>query len=77
MSNIKIHEIAKKLNLNSKEVLERAKELGFDIKSHLSAVSEDIAEKIENSFKPAKNKVTAKKEENKKEDPKKERTCDN
>ena len=51
MSNIKIHEIAKKLNINSKDVLNKAKDLGFNIKSHLSAVSEEDAEKIINSLK--------------------------
>ncbi len=51
MSNIKIHEIAKKLNINSKDVLNKAKDLGFNIKSHLSAVSEEDAEKIINSIK--------------------------
>ena len=72
MSNIKIHEIAKKLNLNSKDVLEKAKDLGFDIKSHLSAVSDDVAKKIEESFNATKVKEAAKKEEIKKEDNKKE-----
>ena len=51
LSNIKIHEIAKKLNINSKDVLNKAKDLGFNIKSHLSAVSEEDAEKIINSLK--------------------------
>ena len=51
LSNIKIHEIAKKLNINSKDVLNKAKDLGFNIKSHLSAVSEEDAEKIINSIK--------------------------
>ena len=51
MSNIKIHEIAKKLNINSKDVLNKARDLGFNIKSHLSAVSEEDAEKIIDSIK--------------------------
>ena len=38
MGKMKIHELAKKLNLNSKEVLERAKELNINVKSHLSAI---------------------------------------
>ena len=34
LGKIKIHEIAKKLNLTSKEVLEIAKKLNIDAKSH-------------------------------------------
>ena len=54
LSNIKIHEIAKKLNINSKDVLNKAKDLGFNIKSHLSAVSEEDAEKINEAKKTGK-----------------------
>ena len=50
-SNIKIHEIAKELGLNSKEVLEKAKSIGIEVKSHLSAVDEETANRIKNSFK--------------------------
>ncbi len=78
LGNMKIHEIAKKLNVNSKEVLERAKELGFEVKSHLSAVNDEIAKKLLDSFQPTKstnNKVAKKeKEDNKKE--KNNRACD-
>ena len=47
MGKIKIHEIAKKLNLTSKEVLEVAKKLNIDVKSHLSGVEQEEADKIE------------------------------
>ena len=47
MSKIKIHEIAKKMELTSKEVLEIAKDLKIDVKSHMSSVEEEIANKIE------------------------------
>ncbi len=50
MGNIKIHEIAKELNLNSKEVLKKAEELGITVKSHLSAVDEETANRIKSSF---------------------------
>ena len=50
MGKIKIHEIAKKLGLSSKEVLEKAKKLKIDAKSHLSGVDEEQAKTIENSF---------------------------
>lgn len=60
MGKIKIHEIAKELNLTSKEIIKRAEELKIDVKNHMSSVEEEIAEKIKESFK------TNKKEENKK-----------
>ena len=50
MGKIKIHEIAKKLNLTSKEVLERATELNIETKNHLSSIEDFEAEKIEKSF---------------------------
>ena len=70
MGNIKIHEIAKELGVNSKEVLEKAKKLGIEVKSHLSSVDEEIAKKIRGSFKEkeekpvAKNKKEVKKDKN-------------
>mgnify|MGYP005775241001 FL=1 len=79
LGKIKIHEIAKKLNLTSKEVLEIAKKLNIDAKSHLSGVEEEQAEKIEkealkgNKEKEETPKKEAKKEvkkENKKEEKK-------
>ena len=67
MGNIKIHEIAKELNLNSKEVLKKAEELGITVKSHLSAVDEETANRIRNSFKKNTEKKESKsKKENKK-----------
>ena len=47
LGKIKIHEIAKKLGLASKEVLEAANNLKIEAKSHLSGVSEEKAKKIE------------------------------
>ncbi len=47
MGKIKIHEIAKKLNLTSKEVLDIANKLNIEAKSHLSGVEEDEAKRIE------------------------------
>ena len=61
MGKIKIYEIAKKLNLTSKEVLDVAKELNIDVKSHLSGVGEDEASKIESKLKGNGNKEEVKK----------------
>ena len=50
LGKIKIHEIAKKLDLTSKEVLEVAKKLNIEAKSHLSGVEEVETRKIEEEF---------------------------
>jgi len=50
LGKIKIYEIAKKLDLTSKEVLEMAKKLNIDVKSHMSSIDEEDAKKIENNF---------------------------
>ena len=47
MSKIKIHELAKKLDKQSKEIMDIAKKIGLDIKSHLSTIEEEDAKKIE------------------------------
>ena len=75
MGKIKIHEIAKKLGLTSKEVLEKAKSLNFDVKSHLSAVTDEEAKKLEEELKKnnkgdQRNKTTKKQQTaNKKDEP--------
>ena len=50
MSKKRLYEIAKELGKESKEVVTRAKELGFDVKSHASSVDTDVAEKLIKSF---------------------------
>ena len=72
MGKIKIHEIAKKLNLTSKEILEIAKKLNIEAKSHLSGVENDEAEKIEAEVKKVKKGTSGEKKENKKQENKKE-----
>ncbi len=67
MDKIKVHELAKKMNVNSKEVIEKAEELGIKVKSHLSTITNEEAEKITKSMG---------KEEKKKNEPKKEIVSD-
>ncbi len=45
-----MHELAKKLNVNSKEVIEKAETLGIKVKSHLSTITNEEAEKITKSM---------------------------
>ena len=51
MGKIKIYEIAKKLDLASKEIVEMARKLNIEVKNHMSTVSEEEAQKIENKIK--------------------------
>ena len=57
MGKIKIHEIAKKLGLTSKDVLEVANKLQIEAKSHLSGVTEEEAVKIEEKLNAKDNKI--------------------
>ena len=70
-NKIKIHEIAKKIGVSSKDILEKAKTLGIKASSHLSGVEDEEAERIEASFKGSNSNSdeTKKQRENK---PKKE-----
>jgi len=68
LGKIKIYDIAKKLNLTSKEVLEVAKKLNINVKSHLSGIEEeDDINKKENKKQEKeivkKEKIGTKKEE--------------
>ena len=72
MGKIKIHEIAKEIGLTSKEIIEKAKELGIEAKTHMSGVEEKEAEKIKNAFQKIEKKVASKKEDIKKDEKKKD-----
>ena len=58
MAKIKIHEIAKELGVASKEIVAKAQELGMEVTSHMSAVSEEQAEKIKSSLKNVESNAT-------------------
>ena len=62
MGKIKIYEIAKEFDLASKEVIEVAKKINIEVKSHLSSIDEEEVEKIKLAL-----KNNLKTEENKKE----------
>ena len=51
LEKIKIHELAKKLGVETKKVLDVAKQANIDAKSHLSSITEDEANKIEKLLK--------------------------
>ena len=47
MCKVKLHEIAKKIGISSKEAIDKAKELGIDVKSHLSILDDSDAKKTD------------------------------
>ena len=50
MGKMKLYELAKELNIPSKELLESIKTLGIKLKSHLSVVSEEEVKKIKEKY---------------------------
>ena len=52
MAKIKIYEIAKELNVDNKSIIDAANKMGLTVKSHLSAIEEDEAKKIRDTFTP-------------------------
>ena len=68
MGKIKVHELAKELDLSSKEIIEKATALNIEIKSHLSSLEDSEVEKIKKSLqKTEKKEKEAKDTENKKQ----------
>ena len=52
MNKMKVYELAKELNLTSKELLEKMSEIGISVKSHLSVLEEEDIEKIRGKIMP-------------------------
>lgn len=50
MGKKRIHELAKEWNKSSKEVVEKAQSLGFDVKNHMGAISDGEAQKLRQSL---------------------------
>ena len=69
MGKMKLYELAKEMDVPSKELLEQAKELGINIKSHLSAISDEDIRNLKDKYQRKGASNTSKKEEKK---PKKE-----
>ena len=69
MGRMKVHELAKELNMTSKELVEKLVDLKYDVKSHLSILEDNDVEKIKKQLKtkkaevaPKEDKTAAKKE---------------
>lgn len=53
MAKKRIYEVAKELDIDNKAVVDKAKELGFDVKSHMSSLDDAQISKLMDSFKTA------------------------
>jgi len=61
MTSVRVHELAKELNLSSKEVIAKLQAMGVDVKNNLSAVDIPAAERLRAQIEgsPAREKVQA------------------
>jgi len=66
MSKKRIYEAARELDLSSKALLQLLKQLGFDVKSHMSVFTDEMAARVQQRL--SEEKEEAKKEERKKEE---------
>ena len=62
MAKIRVYELAKSLNKESKEIIEVLKKNGIEVKNHMSSVSDEDAQKVKDRFS---GKVSVKKPEEK------------
>lgn len=70
MEKIKIHELAKKLEIESKKIIELANENGIVAKSHLSSITKEESDKLEKLLKgTASDKSTDNKKEKNNDEP--------
>ena len=47
---MRVHELAKKLGISSKDLLEKLKNLKVDAKSHMSVLEDDVAQLVEDEL---------------------------
>ena len=54
MSRMRVHELAKELNMNNKDLIERLLKLGVQVKNHMSTLTELTVQKVRQQFAEAK-----------------------
>lgn len=62
MSKIRVYELAKQIEKDSAEIVSKLKELGIDVKNHMSSISDEDANKVKNVFSRATKKTGSTKE---------------
>jgi len=50
MAKVKVHELAKELNIQSKEILQYLSEQNIEVKSHMSSIEDDVIQVIKKKF---------------------------
>lgn len=63
MTRLRVHELAKELNMENKDLIDRIEKLGFQVKNHMSTLTDSAVLKIRQQFaqaKPAAEKVEEK-----------------
>lgn len=50
MAKERIYEVAKELDIDNKVVIQKAKELGFDVKNHMSSLEDAQVKQLKGSF---------------------------
>ncbi|HYA43593.1 MAG TPA: translation initiation factor IF-2 N-terminal domain-containing protein, partial [Syntrophobacteraceae bacterium] len=50
MTRLRVHELAKELNIDNKDLIERIEKLGFPVKNHMSTLSDTAVLKIRQQF---------------------------
>ena len=68
MSKKRVHELAKELAIENKELLEILKNKDIEVKSHMSSVDESVADEIRKTLKASSKKASTKKVATKKEE---------
>lgn len=58
MSKIRVYEVAKKLDISSKEIMDKLKEYGVEVHSHMSTLEDNEAARIMNYYKELEKKNT-------------------
>ncbi|MGO2723149.1 MAG: translation initiation factor IF-2 [Lactobacillus sp.] len=66
MTKVRIYEIAKQLGIDNKVVVQKAKELGLDVKNHMSSVEDSVVTQIKSSLNNSANAQPAKPTKNEK-----------
>lgn len=60
LGKIKLYELAKEMDIPSKDLLERARKIGIELKSHLSVISDEDIKKLKDEVNNKTKKVTKK-----------------
>ena len=50
MAKIRVHELATKLGLDNKEIVDKLNHAGIEVKNHMSALEEEVALKFETTL---------------------------